>query len=410
MKNNFFWFYIEPHIYFSKTPENILFYNTIEGTQLLYHRTTRIYKMFCFDTLKINYNDLSIPEVKSFIKEAREGNFGDLMDSSYSPEKPLEMITPLNNWSRGVFDKDQSGLHVVSQAYNLKEISIYINDKCDIDCSQCKSAYKQLLCCTKGNNKELDYQDIMNFLEDRPKNLNLRVNILGGNILRYSKLKEFTNGLIKDQNILKVFYIHYLNVAEYVEDLLFLLNPYVIVNIVVTCPVKTKFILNTIERLLKHNIRIVLTFLVENEDDLDVVERITLQIPEIDFIVAPFYNGNNLNFFKELVFLTKESILESKPSVYELIGKKMRNANFFGKFTIMSTGDIYSNVNRKPLGNMKDCNMLDIIQKEMEDKTSWYLLRQETEPCINCIYSLICPSISNFEFAIGKNNLCNVYP
>lgn len=83
------------------------------------------------------------------------------------------------------------------------------------------------------------------------------------------------------------------------------------------------------------------------------------------------------------------------------------NENFFGKLTIMPNGDVYANVNANVLGNLKSNSLNELVYKEISQKESWFLKR-ENKPCSDCAYKLLCPSPSNYELAIGKMNLCNI--
>jgi len=53
--------------------------------------------------------------------------------------------------------------------------------------------------------------------------------------------------------------------------------------------------------------------------------------------------------------------------------------------------------------------LLDIIYQMLKNKTGdWFLIRSQVEPCKKCIYNFLCPPVSNYEFVMNSNNLCNV--
>ena len=91
----------------------------------------------------------------------------------------------------------------------------------------------------------------------------------------------------------------------------------------------------------------------------------------------------------------------------QIFTRQVMNENFFGKLTIMPNGDVYANVNVKVLGNLKSNSLNELVYKEMSQKESWFLKR-ENQPCCDCVYKLLCPSPSNYELAIGKMNLCTI--
>jgi hypothetical protein len=39
---------------------------------------------------------------------------------------------------------------------------------------------------------------------------------------------------------------------------------------------------------------------------------------------------------------------------------------------------------------------------------AWLRIRGNEKPCNQCVNRDLCPSISNYELVIGKNNLCNI--
>lgn len=122
--------------------------------------------------------------------------------------------------------------------------------------------------------------------------------------------------------------------------------------------------------------------------------------------ITPAYNGENLAFFEENIYLTKEDLAGPNLDKREVFANQAINTNYFGKITIKSDGNIYANANMSPLGNI-DNSLKEILTKEMELGTSWFRVRN-MEPCNSCVYQWLCPSPSNYETEIGKPNLCHI--
>jgi len=80
----------------------------------------------------------------------------------------------------------------------------------------------------------------------------------------------------------------------------------------------------------------------------------------------------------------------------------------FGKLSVKSTGDIYANLNDKLLGNIMENNIYEIVYKEMKSGNSWFKSKAKVSPCKNCIYDFLCSPISNYEYALKRNNLCTI--
>lgn len=107
-------------------------------------------------------------------------------------------------------------------------------------------------------------------------------------------------------------------------------------------------------------------------------------------------------------FIGKTDIKDARPTMKEIIERKNINRNYYGKLIIRSDGNIYSNINDTPIGNIRHSLPADVVLKEVKDGASWRLIRSSEKPCSDCLYSLLCPPISNYEVVIGRNNLCNI--
>ena len=51
----------------------------------------------------------------------------------------------------------------------------------------------------------------------------------------------------------------------------------------------------------------------------------------------------------------------------------------------------------------------EAVYKEIRSGNSWRLVRKKIKICQDCLYNQLCPPLSNYEYAIGKNNLCHVW-
>ncbi len=74
---------------------------------------------------------------------------------------------------------------------------------------------------------------------------------------------------------------------------------------------------------------------------------------------------------------------------------------------LLPHGEIKANMNTRTIGNIKEDELVDIIQKELIQNTAWRKIR-DSHPCNECIYQFICASPSNYEEIIGRNNLCHI--
>ena len=58
--------------------------------------------------------------------------------------------------------------------------------------------------------------------------------------------------------------------------------------------------------------------------------------------------------------------------------------------------------------NFEKSSLKELVYKELTELETWLKVRSKETPCKQCINKDLCPSISNYELVIGKNNLCNI--
>lgn len=146
-------------------------------------------------------------------------------------------------------------------------------------------------------------------------------------------------------------------------------------------------------------------FIIRNIDEYNLYYTAVRKLNTDKYEMIPIFD-HNMDFFQENVFLSKKDLENSKLSRREVFVHQAINTNFFGNLTIMPDGNVYSNVNCPCIGSITD-SVYDVILGELEQNYAWRLLRI-TEPCMGCIWQWICSSPSNYEFIIGKQNLCTV--
>lgn len=133
------------------------------------------------------------------------------------------------------------------------------------------------------------------------------------------------------------------------------------------------------------------------------------RLDEDEFVVTPFYNGNNYDFFERTVFITKQALKESQPSMRDIFAQMVINTLDFAKLTIMSNGNIYANVNNPKVGKLSNDSIITAIKNEMVKGKSWGKVRKNVYPCKSCPYNAVCPPISGYEYALGRFDCCNIF-
>jgi len=61
----------------------------------------------------------------------------------------------------------------------------------------------------------------------------------------------------------------------------------------------------------------------------------------------------------------------------------------------------------EPIGTCAD-DIKDVTIKALKTGKAWFNTRDRVTPCKDCIYKYLCPSPSNYELTLGRNNLCHI--
>jgi pseudo-rSAM protein len=149
-------------------------------------------------------------------------------------------------------------------------------------------------------------------------------------------------------------------------------------------------------------------FVVEKEEDVEVIEGLIAGYSLKDMEFHPYFNGENLSFFKNNIFITRESLVEAKPSMRNIFANTNINFLNFRQLTVMSDRCVFANLNHSSIGRLGEDSIPDILKKELKMGKSWGRIRKNVIPCKSCAYNALCPPITNYEYVIGKYNLCNI--
>jgi pseudo-rSAM protein len=377
-----YWFTIEPYVYISIVNEYALLYNTLDGI------TIESDKKEVVDILQEVLQEencgvvLLTPEqyqqknITAFIRELRENYMGDIINVALSKGRPVQLL-PYVNFSHKR-KKKYSFSSLENMLQTLYDISIHVDYITDI---------------TK----------LIPFLQSMPEGLTF--NIIGNleEVTNGNELLSFLDRHPSPKNIL----CSYTNIISLEPDFKHNFSYKVYVHF----PVDRKQWDASVQLLLNQSLPFEFIFDVTSFQDCKEAEQIIEQYQIEKYHLNPVYTGENISFFKENVFLTKEDILSTSTStsmsIKDFFIKQFINIHDFGKINIMPNGDAYANVNHPALGNIHTHSIHEIIQKEIDGGKSWLRIRNQA-PCNTCIYQWLCPPPSDHEIAIGRPNLCHV--
>ena len=155
--------------------------------------------------------------------------------------------------------------------------------------------------------------------------------------------------------------------------------------------------------------QIIINFIITNNSEMTTAIKIAEDNKLTSWSLIPYYNGNNLDFFKENIFIEEDDIL-TKQDILSVFSKGVINKQLFGNIYITETGDVKLNPNSKSIGSIYNTDVYSILYKSFATKQHhpWFLTREQVEPCKNCVFSKLCPSISNYELFLNKFNFCKI--
>lgn len=406
--NKIYWFFLESHIYVDIKGRNMLTYDTHTGLRLEFSSQEAvtlvqdIYKEENLGSVKISDEILANPNVYKFVHAVVKMNMGKLQDVALYPLKPIVLLPILlfNSDVEKINDRNNLDLAFSRNIGRyLLDINVFLNNNCSQNCVGCKGYHKQFFSCNKSEKQQRLSKELLENLLNQIRYYPLRtINITGGNIYQYPYLSVLNNTYIhtvKEYN----FFIHYLNYEENA-----IVDSYHI-HLMITYPV-LKWKLAEVYALTKRK-NVTFHAIIENEDQYVTMLSLLKEIGIDNIEIQPFFNGKNIHFFENNVYLDTDDIFSEILSMREIFRNQKLNGNSFGSLYVLPNGEVKANMNEVTIGNLKHEKIVDIIHHELIVNTAWRTIRAKTS-CQTCIYQNLCPPISNYERVLKHNNLCHV--
>lgn len=354
MKNvSDYWFTIEPYVFVDIKSKHVLLYNTLDGVTI--ESTNEKIVELLQETLQeencgvalLTHERYRQEEICCFVDELREKFMGDVINVSLSDGKPVQIL-PFYNYSKEqeLYKKNNFSSYK-NILEKLFEISLYIDATTNI---------------TK----------LIHFLITLPKNLTF--NIVGNmeEVPNYSELFSYLDHCSSPKNLL----CSYKNIIP--------LQPIFAHNfsyqISVSFPINVERWNHAMKVLLSQALPVEFVFEVSSEEDVQLSEQLIEQHQIDKYRLKPNYTGNNIRFFENEVFLSKEDILSTPMTMKDFFARQAMNLYDFGKITILPNGDVYANLNHPSLGNIYVNNIHEILHKEVEEGKSWFRVRNHPPP------------------------------
>ena len=432
-KNKTQYLCLENWVHAVMRPEQLLLYNTLTGQSIIsdkeQHRAivAAMHERHNLGVIAFEPTWAEDIAISQFIEEAIAKNIFSIEETPTGELKPIRLMPVLNiqkNVERLKQESDRSAGEM-SLSY-LTELTLYVNDFCSLNCSHCGQSHKQFICCSKGTNGSILDTSVLTKIVAQIKHAPiLKLNIIGGDIFSYPLLNEIPE-IFNAQKEKIHFWTHYKNFRVPIrhcgldpqspENGTMLkqvqhddaIHKETIWDIVVDFPVDEQVLSACVSANVKEKTQYRYHFIVQNEEEVNLVEKMTTDYEIQDFEMHPYYNGENIDFFKTCIFLNKEDILGSTVSQRRIFCNQALNSNFFGSLTVLPSGDVVANLNAPVLENIATTPVLTLITKELEQNTAWRKTRNEY-PCNACLFQYLCPPISNYEMTFQRENLCTLY-
>ncbi len=420
MNNHNFWLTLEPTVDVSIVNSDCFLYDTISKKTIEIRESTEVIKLLknlkeSNNVIKYNHSTNS-KDIYDFVELLRGNYMGDIIPVELSKGKPFQMTNIINiqRDEAKLRTGDPNSLSIGEKIMSyLKEISLVLNN--DYSEAILDNAFNQFpYCCTNEiNEKQLNFNSITNFLNKINLNDLSNINILGSNISDYYRIIDFIKYLEPFKLVKNLFFhinVFYNHLTLYEKMFSMLNNKYWFRSIIFikASNIDMEKIKICLKILSKKVLKFKFYFIIENEEDYHNTENAIKKMKLNSFSIIPYFNGENLDFFKDNIFLTKEDILSQELNLKKINSLKKVNPNFFGKIYVNNSGQILTNVNRPSVGHIDKIAASDALYFELNYKRSWFDVKETDKTCSNCLYSSICPPKSNYEYFFQKSNLCNI--
>ncbi len=419
-KNDNVCIYIEPYTHVNIKGNDCLLYNTLTGDYLVYNNRNDITKLLKRMTSKDNLNALieskdlpAEPGMAIFLAEAGKRNlirWYDYEKSDKNLRKPVSPPSLLNlhrDRKKMLLDKERNTGRDIKQALN--KINLYINNYTSKEngTNVFTQGYKQFPHPLWAKDyRELPLEDIKRLLEGLTEIAAFKLSVLGGDILQHTQWRELT-AYLAPLKMKKEFFLYYREVTETSLRKINGDTANTALRLVVEPGFQKDKLLACREITAKSSMETTFQFTIINEKDAEKVVEI-MEMPGFGNIsVKPFYDGTNLDFFRENVFVTPADFSESVVSKKEIHARSVMNTNNYGEITVLNTGAVHADVTEKQLGTVAEA-VESYLPAELLRSNGWFRVRKHAPPCKGCVFNHVCPPLSGYEKAMGRNNLCTI--
>ena len=370
-----YWFIIEPYVYLNIVDrKSVLLYNTLDGEylefedEIIINFLEGIYNEENCGVLFLSEEMYKNEQLNDFVKIVREKYMGDIISTSESLGKPIQILSYVNFHCSLKNRSEYVLFNMDNLSQTLLEVNVHIAHESDLNL-------------------------LSQFLESIPENVRLNIVYEEKNIGIDSFL---SSSLLRFEDINIILLYSLLNNSEIVSSNFRY-------RIIIKFPVDQSVFESIFEIIKDINKRFI--FSISSLDDFQKAEELISRYNIDDYVMSPIYTGDNIDFFEDYIYLKREDLFSDVISMRTIFQRHIININDFGIIHILPNGDVCANIHNPVMGNIYKNGIYEMINKEIREGQSWLRIRDKA-PCNQCLYQYICPSPSDIELTIGKENLC----
>tara|TARA_Y100000031_G_C8240817_1_gene395609 strand:- start:443 stop:1675 length:1233 start_codon:yes stop_codon:yes gene_type:complete len=403
-----YWLTLYPFTYFKTKKIKTIIYNTLTGEYEIFNTNNDVIKINKrlsskknIGTINLNLKHYNKSNIKKFITKIRSLYAGDLIPK-FKNKKPVQ-ITPYLKVQAEIVKKqtknDYTNPFANELESHLNEIIIHLNESNDFFTNENYISLQTDYIIPRNHNSK-DNQFSIDELA-KVMSLSGKKFRIVGDLKNYTNKDKFFS--IINKSINKTYFHTRINDITLSD-----INIFKDRKIILQWNDIYKYWDSVNIKKLKNNKVLKTQFFVQSLDDYKYIKSQINKEKIQRYSIFPYFNGKNYDFFYNNISLTKEEILNNKQKMIDIQIKQELNLNYYGRLSIKSNGDIYSNLNKSKVGNYFETSISECISFELDNKHGWKHTRKYIKPCNQCIYQYLCPSLSNYEYVMRKPNLCQV--
>lgn len=380
-------FRLDPFIYTSGPYNNqILFFNTLDSNSFTYKIGDEEVIILQNSILTINNNTSNKPYLITMLEER---NMGVVIenDSKVFSLNMVERLTNSYNELENTYNplaNDNLLNHLFELTYCFKELYVNTINLDKVSCLYPTFSYKR-------DNEYINYQLIKDVLSPNNYQNLSAINYVGINY------KDF------ESNIIPI----YEETSYYPSNIIIPYNEYILesksnthLKYIIICDSRMinefDYFINNVDRS-----EVEIHFYIGSEDEYSYISTKLNAFSNMKYKVFT-YQKNNDDFLDTNIKYSVNEILEQRKNINQIIRAGIINELYYGKITIHNNGDVFSNIQKESLGNLKYDDFDTLLYKASIDKSSWRLTRENFDNCKECIFNKLCPPISEIEQYTSK--------